>query len=259
MPTFQMINDYAYSQAVKQRYWDAKYFLDAFDSQPISGKVGGGAATGTAGDNDVLFTRLGNCYEYYIIGGQTILAPSFDGYGLNFGSQDQTSGHGIELNQGVTNVSPAAFLVGTDQAFMFNVEFLVATVAGCNPFTIGFRKAQAYNATLSNYTDFAEIGIVGTAGHIQTRTQTGSAGVITTDSTQLAVNATSFLLGMQVDASGNVTYTFNGQPLTVSVPYQFTTGLYVVPFIQFVQDATLTTQASCNRYEVGFVPSFAPD
>ena len=48
--------------------------------------VGGGAATGVAGDNNVLYTQFGQ-YEWNVIGTRTILAPKLDTFGFKSSSR----------------------------------------------------------------------------------------------------------------------------------------------------------------------------
>lgn len=251
MPTPSMINKFRYSDAINRRYWDQKYFFDSLQVQPISAKVGGGAATGTAGDNNVLYTKF-NAFEYWVLGTQTTLAPSLDAFGLNL-AMTGTTNQGLELNQGETAVSPALYTIGTSNAFFMRCEFQINDVTKVNPFIMGFRKIQTFTATLASYTDFATIGIVGTAGHLQTKTQVATGGVTTTDSGVLAVNATSYSLGLYVDGSGNVTYQINDQPVAAltAVPFQFANATQVVPFL-VLTDITTVTQASIRNYEVGF-------
>lgn len=252
MPTPSVIHQYQYSDSINRRYWDQDYFLDTFQLQPITAKVGGGAATGTAGDNNVLYTPF-NGFEWNVIGTQTILAPSLDAFGLNL-VQDQTSGDGIELGMGVTALSPSSFIVGTDRAFFFRMTFKVQDASGCNPLIIGFRKAQAFDATLANYTDFASIGIVGTANPntIKIQTQIGTAGVVVTDTTQTWADGETHTLTVLVSATGVVTYQVDWLPPTVVAAYTFTSGLTVIPFVRFTQAADVTSQASTNWYEVGY-------
>lgn len=247
------VNNFDYSEAVGRRYWDMKYFFDQFDSNPATSKVGGGAATGTAGDNNVLVSRLGNMYEWYVIGTQTILAPKIDANGLNL-VQDATSGDGIELCQGVLANCPAGFTIGTDQAFMLRTNFKVEDASGTNPLIIGFRKAAAFDATLANYTDFASIGIVGTANPntIKIQTQIATGGVVTTDTTQTWADAASHRLAVLVDENGVVTYQVDDAPPTVTAAYTFADALFVVPFIRFTQAADVTTYCSINWYELGY-------
>lgn len=252
MPTPTVINNYRYSDAINRRYWDGKYFYDNFQVQPITAKVGGGAATGTAGDNNVLYTPFG-AYEWNVIGTQTILAPSLDTFGLNL-VQDNTSGDGIELCMGQTALSPAAFIIGTDAAFFMRAQFKVQDASGCNPLIIGFRKAQAFDATLANYTDFASIGIVGTANPntVQLQTQVNTGGVVTTNTTNTVADGDTFSVRILVSAAGVVTYQLNNQTPTTVAAYTFTNGLTVIPFIRFTEAADITTQASCNYFEVGY-------
>lgn len=246
------VSNYDYPEAVGRRYWDTKYFFDQFDANPVTSAVGGGAATGTAGDNNALVSRCGNMYEWFVIGTQTILAPKIDAFGLNLASQDATAGDGIELCQGVQDISPAAFIIGTSKAFMFRTQFKVEDASGCNPLIIGFRKAAAFNATLSNYTDFVSIGISGTAGDIQTQTQIASGGVVTTDTTQNWADGETHRLAVLVDENGVVSYQIDDAPPVVVASYTFANGTVVVPFIRFTMAADLTTQASINWYEIGY-------
>jgi len=169
MPTPSVIKQYQYSDVINRRYWDNKYWFDNFQVNPVTAAVGGGAATGTAGDNNVLYSAVGQ-YEWFVIGTQTILAPKLDTFGLNL-VQDNTAGDGIELCMGQTALSPMAFTIGSSAAFFLQANFQVQDVSGANPLFIGFRKVQAFNATLSSYTDFVSIGIVGTAGDVQLQTQ----------------------------------------------------------------------------------------
>lgn len=251
MPTPTVIKQYQYSDSINRRYWDQNYWFDDFQVNPVTSAVGGGAATGTAGDNNVLFTQFGQ-YEWNVIGTQTILAPKLDAFGLNL-VQDATSGDGIELCMGQTILSPMAFTIG-EPAFFVQAQFKVEDVTGCNPLIIGLRKAQAFNATLASYTDFATIGIVGTAGHIQIQTQVNTGGVTTTDTTQIAVDGAVFQVKIKVSSSGVVTYEYNyAQPTVIPVAsFQFDSGDVVIPFIRFTQAADLTTQAASNYLEMGY-------
>lgn len=250
MPTPSVIKQYQYSDSINRREWDQNYWFDNFAVNPVTSKVGGGAATGTAGDQNVLYTAFGQ-YEWNVIGTQTILAPSLDSFGLNL-VQDNTSGDGIELCMGQTALSPMHFTTNEDAAFFLQTVFKVEDVSGTNPLIIGFRKVQAFNATLSSYTDFVSIGIVGTAAKIQLQTQLNTGGVVTTDTTQTVSDGVAFQLGIKVSSTGVVTYQLNYQEPTVIAAFQFDPDDVVIPFIRFTEAADITTQASCNYLECGF-------
>ena len=252
MPTPTVINQWQYSAAINRRYWDQNYWFDDFQVNPVTAAVGGGAATGVAGDTNVLFTQFGQ-YEWNVIGTQTILAPKLDSFGLNL-VQDNTNGDGLELCMGQTNLSPCAFTVGEDAAFFFQAKFKVQDASGCNPLIIGWRKVQAFDATLSNYTDFCSIGIVGTSNpnKIQIQTQLNSGGVTTTDTTDTVADGATFQVQINVSSTGVVTYQFNYDEPTVTALYQFDSGDVVIPFIRFTESADITTEAATNYVEVGF-------
>lgn len=250
MPTPSVIKQFSYWDAINRRTWDQKYWFDNFQVNPVTSKVAGGAATGTAGDNNVLYSAFGQ-YEWFVIGTQTILAPSLDAFGLNL-VQDNTAGDGIELCMGVTALCPMAFTINQDAAFFLQAVFKVQDVTGANPLIIGFRKVAAFNATLSSYTDFATIGIVGTAAKIETQTQLNTGGVVTTDTTQTVSDGDTIQLKVKVSSTGVVTYELNYNTPTVVAAFQFDPNDIVIPFVRFTEAADITTQAACNYLECGF-------
>ena len=251
MPTPTVIDKYRYSDVINRRYWD-RYFFSNMSVNPVVTKVGGGAAAGGSAETDV-WTDSKSIFEQYVIVGNTNIGPKLDGsFGLNL-APDATSTHGVEYGTGITPQNNYNFLIDTSgnttPAFFIKGVFKVATVAGCT-LELGFRKQQAYATALATYTDFASFGSI--AGEFESQTQIATAGVVTTDSTQAATDATQFEIGVLVDAYGNVTYTLNGQKPTVVAAYQFANALTVVPFLRIIQNATTTATASCNYFECGF-------
>ncbi len=252
MPTPTNVKQYQYSDAINRRYWDVNYWFDNFKVNPVTSAVGGGAATGVAGDNNVLYTQFGQ-YEWNVIGTQTILAPKLDAFGLNL-VQDNTAGDGIELCMGQTALSPCAFTINQDAAFFLQAVFKVQDASGTNPLIIGFRKVQAFDATLSNYTDFVSIGIVGTSNpnKVELQTQLNTGGVVTTDTTQTVADGATIQFKIKVSSTGVVTYEYNYAAPTVVAAFTFDSGDVVIPFIRFTEAADITTQAAINYLECGF-------
>lgn len=252
MPTPSVINKYRYSDVINRRYWD-KYFFSNMSSNPVVTKVGGGAAAGGSAELDVFLDDKSR-FEQFVIVGNTNLGPQIDttAFGLNL-APDATNTHGVEVNTGDTALNNFSFLIDTSgqtqNAFFLTGQFKIATVAGCT-LEIGFRKVAANNATLSSYTDFASIGSI--AGEIETQTQIGSGGVVTTDTTEAVANATMFEIKVLVDAFGNVTYQLNGVAPTTTVAYQFANGITVMPFLRIIQNSTTTAYAACNYFECGY-------
>ena len=50
------------------------YTYETFVTEPVTMAVGGGAATGTGGDENLLLTPQ-NVFRYHILGTQTIISP----------------------------------------------------------------------------------------------------------------------------------------------------------------------------------------
>jgi hypothetical protein len=252
MPTPTVINKYRFSDVINRRYWD-KYFFSSMSNNPVVTAVGGGAAAGAGAELDV-FLDDKTRFEQFVIVGNTNLGPKIDttAFGLNL-APDATSTHGVEINNGQTALNNFTFLIDTSgnttNAFFLTGQFKIATVAGCT-LELGFRKVQANNASLASYTDFAAIGSI--AGEFEIQTQIATAGVVTTDTTQAAVNATMVQLKVLVDNQGNVTYQINGQAPVVTAAYQFANGITVMPFVRIIQNVTTTAYAACNYLECGF-------
>lgn len=252
MPTPTVINKYRYSDVINRRYWD-KYFFSNMSENPVVTAVGGGAAAGAGAELDVFLDNKTR-FEQFNIVGNTNLGPKIDStvFGLNL-APDATSTHGVEINNGQTALNNFTFLIDTSgnttNAFFLTGQFKIATVAGCT-LELGFRKVQANNASLASYTDFAALGNV--AGDLEIQTQIATAGVVTTDTTQNAANATMVQLKVLVDNQGNVTYQINGQAPVVTAAYQFANGITVMPFVRIIQNVTTTAYAACNYLECGF-------
>ena len=260
MPTPTVIKQWQYSDAINRRQWDSRYLYDSFTIDPVvSGVTSPGAPTGTAGHANALNSGT-TMYRWYVIGTQTILAPVLDtaGLGLNLVQDAAAAGDGLELCVGNPLYSPMAFTIVTDAAFFIQASFIMQDASGTNPLIIGFRRAAApaFNATLANYTDFATIGIVGTAdpNTVQIQTQLNTLGVTTTNTTQTVADATRVQFKVSVSAAGVVTYQVNYAAPTAlpAAIFTFDTGDVVIPFVRFTEAADLTTYASCNLLECGF-------
>lgn len=160
-----------------------------------------------------------------------------------------TEGNSISIKNAFTSRTAALYVRAT-----FNIN----TLANVTELRVGFRKQEAYNATESNYTDYATFGVVGATGQLQSRTQLASGGVTTTDSTNVAVAGTNFTVQVQCDASGNVTYlrdvTGNGPliaPTTVAA-YQFGAALTLIPYIYYTT-VTSHTEVNLISYSCGLL------
>lgn len=248
MPTPANIKKFQYHQAIPRRYWDLRSNCELFDSNPVSAKIGGGAAGGAAGDENVLVTPRSS-HEYHILGTQTITAPKIIAGGLDLGSMDQTADDGLELNTGLLSSNPFSYKVGTDAGFYVRVRTSIENVSGTDDFAMGFRKVEANNA-LDSYSDFAVINAI--SGDIYTETNKGGAGTVSTDTTDNWADTEEKWVEIQVSAAGVVSYLVNNQAPTTLVDYTFTDALTLIPFIYFLQDTDIAGEVPV-QWEYGFI------
>ncbi len=177
--------------------------------------------------------------------------------GINIDTVTGAAAKTIEITEGNSISIKNAFTSRTAGLYV-RATFNINTLANVTELRIGFRKQQTYNATESNYTDYASFGVVGATGQLQSRTQLASGGVTTTNSTNTAVALTNFTIQVQCDATGNVTYlrdvTGNGPliaPTTVAA-YQFGAALTLIPYIYYTT-VTSHTEVNLVSYSCGLL------
>lgn len=213
-------------------------------------KVGAGAATGTAGDENMLMWP-GLTLEYHVLGTQTILAPTMTATGFDINSQDQTDNDGIELCPGILASSPFKFTVGTDAAFKVRAKISVADVSGTDDLAIGFRKAEAYQANLDDYDEMACLNVI--SGDINTETILNGAATTSTDTTDNLADAGTVTLEVKVSAAGVVSYLIDGAPPTAvaATAFTFDDAEVVVPFIYCLNASDVAGEVVLIEWECG--------
>lgn len=235
-------------KGLKARYWDHRYTLELFKSQPIATEIDGTAASGATGATNILLAGR-NIFEYHIKGaGQTILVPQLAAGGLDI-SLDQTSAEGVEITQGITARSPGAFTVGTDGPFFFSAKLDVEDVSGAAELAVGFRKAASFTANLDDYTDFAVLNAQ--AGTINIETALNNAATVTTDTTETWADGASHTLTVKVSRAGVVTYEVDGAAPGTVAAYTFDAGDVVVPVLFFLHGADVAGAVLLERWECG--------
>lgn len=213
-----------------------------FTSRPIIQEAIAAASIGVVTVNHTNAWQLGGKYfEQYNTVDIAQVAPDFGtklNDGLNIGSLCDAAADEIEITQGNTIAIKNCFVTQTSPAFFVRATFNIATLADVTELSVGFRKVQTYaTSPLSTYTDYAIIGVSGTAGHIKTQTGIASAYVVT-DTTNVATAATNFTVQVNIDASGNVTYLWgnaNGLLVapTVVAAAQMGASLNFIPWIHY--------------------------
>jgi len=227
--------------------------MDTFKSVIQCELLTGLAATGATGDTDLLRTGS-NVFEYHIKGaGQTIICPTLAATGIDI-ALDEVSTEGLEITSGIATLqAPYAFKVGTSPAFQFCATATINDASGASNFLVGFRKAEAYQADETGYSDYALIGTVGTANPntIQIETENDGASATVTDTTNTWADAASKTLCAKVSGAGVTTYTINGAPPTVTAAYTFDDTDTLIPTIYFLHGADVVETLTLQKFEAG--------
>jgi len=228
---------------MKQQKWD----MASMPVPLIVKKTGAGAATGTAGDENLIMWP-GLTLEYHVLGTQTIVAPSMAATGLDLNSLDQTADDGAEYCPGILASSPHVFTVGTDPAFMMRAKLSIADVSGTDDLAVGFRKLEAYQANVDDYDEMAALNVI--AGDIKIETILNGAATTTTDTTDNWADAETKELEIHVSAAGAVTYLIDGVAPTTTAAFSFDSGEVVVPFIYVLNDTDVAGAVVLKELEI---------
>jgi len=215
----------------------------------------GGVPTGATGDVNLMSLQDGCLMEQFILGaGQTIIAPRMTANGLDL-ALDQTSTEGAEYNFGARSNAKHAYTIGTSDAFFIEATFFVTDYSGCAPLMMGFRKVEANNAVLADYTDYAAIGINSATSALNAvildeLNGTGQTATDTTDA--LAAEPNSFVVKVLVSGAGVVTFEVDGSAASVAPAYTFDNTDVVMPFIHFLNGADIAGEVGLQTLKIGF-------
>ena len=161
---------------------------------------------------------------------------------------------GVEYNFGPRNNAKHAFTIGTDDAFFIEATLEVFDISGCAPLMVGFRRVEANNILLLNYTDAATIGLatIVSTTNVVILDQLNSAGQNSTDTTvPWGGDISSQTLKVLVGATGIVTYEISGSPPTVTAPFTFDNGDVVMPFIHFINGPDVAGPVDLTVLKIG--------
>lgn len=234
--------------------------------------VAQGEPTGTAGDVNTVVVGP-SVFQYHSIVGQTILCPTKTTLGLNI-SQDLVDNDGLEYTLGnefpadtlISNVAGATkgtFTVGTDAPFYFSLKLYITDVSGTDDCLMGFRKAEAYNATVDDYDEMAAFNII--SGDIKIETILNNAATVTTDTTDNWTDATAKTLTVLVDSDGSITndgtvgkcyFFIDGlrPSAEATTRMKFDSGEIVIPFFHMLHAADVAEATTFQIWESGFYP-----
>ncbi len=257
MPTPTVIKQFQYSDAISRNIWDWNYQYENWETNPIVS--GQGTAGLSATTPNMLYTR-NLALEFSPIGTQVtptlspVIAEVSEGVSSLNLAMTQTASLGVELCPGILDENPLAFKMGYEAGIFVRAKLKMAVVAGAQTCAVGFRKCAAYQQALLSYSDIAVLNAA--AGTINISTILASAAPVTTNTTQTWANTEIHEFIVLIDSTGLVSYQIDGAAPTVlpTLPYTFTNGTYVVPFLMVKQAAAVSLTGTVNllEWECGF-------
>lgn len=207
------------------------------------------APTGTGGDENVAVFG-GAEVAYHMIGTQTILAP-VPGNGRLVMGLDETLADGVEYLFGrglVAADNPMATVAGgPGQGKLVSLAVNLGTVANSGECAVGFRKAEAFNALIDSYTDFAVLNVQ--AGVINIETNLNAGGTVTVDTGLTMVDGVTRTLEARLYINGGVRFFVDGV-LVGPVNFVFDAGDEILPIQHWLQ-ITGGSSMEWERAEVG--------
>lgn len=225
---------------------------------PSVSTVTGGVPTGAAGDVNFLQTSRGNIFQYHVLGTQTILAPVMTTTGLNISQDVANADDGVEYVPTILEMpentlvgaygNKGVYTVGTDGPIYTSLKFTIADVSGTDDCAFGFRKLEAFQATVDGYDEAAFLNVI--SGDINIETLRLSA-TTTTDTTDNWADAATKTLTVIVALDGKVTYEIDGVAPTTTKAYTFDSGEVIVPFFYFIHAADFAETTNLVRWEAG--------
>lgn len=215
----------------------------------------GVAPTGVAGAVNLMHMQDGCLMEQFIIGTQTIIAPRMSANGLAI-ELDNTNAEGAEYNFGARANAKHAYTIGTSPAFFVEAKFKVADLSGCAPLMIGFRKVEANNAVLADYTDYfcAGLNSATSAVNVVLLDELNAGGQTATSSTDAwgSGDGTSATIRVLVSASGVCTYTIDGGAPSATNAMTFDNADVVMPMFHFLNGADVAGEVALETFKCGF-------
>lgn len=218
---------------------------DSFECAVTVGSVNqssGAAYTGAAAET-VGFTSSKAQYEMYVgsvATGAAAVGPYCVGAGLEIKLMAGGTGPDhVEIGHGITADSRACYTVGSlpeGKTIFFETEVTIDDISDVTQLWMGWRKAEAYQATDPDaYDEMAAWNIGEDAdGQIEIHTILNNAATVTTDTTETDwADGNTKTLRVEVDNTGLCTFLLDGVAPTVDkTDFSFDSGEVIIPFFR---------------------------
>ena len=227
---------------------DHKNILESWDAPLVWSSVdqeGALLATSTpAAGDEIAFRTTKHTFLAHIqsVNGTPVHSfPFVSANGLELNTDDDVTNGilGWEITNGILGTSKCAYTIGSfsepAKKIFFEATINETDISDITKLFIGFRKAEAFQASVDDYDEAAAIGI-DDSGNIDIMTILNGAGTDTVDTTQNKTEATAITLRVTVANNGKVEFFIDGAKPTVTTTFTFDSGEVIIPFLHFVAD-----------------------
>jgi hypothetical protein len=254
IPDFLRRKGGALDDRITQFKLNRRSFFEEFRQHVVAGAAAGaGAATGTAGDINVLSTPE-NVFLYHIKGTQTLVAPIVTTVGLDIG-MDQADNDGVELACTTLAASrlKGVFLAGSDGGFYCRAKIKVADISGTDDLCVGFRKVEAFQANVDDYDEGAWLQVGGgAAGRYNSETVLNNAATTTTNlGLTVWADGETHELEVRISPLRVATFYVDGVLAGTAPSFTFDADEILQPFIFFLHSSDLAGLVEVIEWEAG--------
>ncbi len=213
--------------------------------------------TGAAGE-ELGFHSGRAGYEMHVAAAASpaVIAPYQSASGLELAPI--AAADALEITNGTTALSPQAYVVGSfnksdSKEIFFSCKILIDDITDVSELSMGWRKAEAYQAAVDSYDELASFNIGGAAdGRIDIETILNNAATVTTDTTEADwADGETKTLEIRIKNDGSCTFFLDGATPTVTAAFTFDAGEVVLPYV-FLDSETGVPGVSISEWKAGY-------
>jgi hypothetical protein len=213
--------------------------------------------TGAAGE-ELGFHSGRAAYEIHqaAVATPAVVAPYQSADGLEL--KPVAAADALEISNGITANSKAAHVIGSllatdDKEIYFKAKIKIDDISDVTELSMGWRKAEAYQAAVDDYDELASFNIGQDGdGQIEIHTILNGAATSETDTTETDWgDGDEKTLEIRIKNNGSCTFLIDGAAPTVTAAFTFDAGEVVVPFI-FLDTETGDPQVSISEWKIGY-------
>lgn len=205
----------------------------------------GTAYSTTAGATNHIYYQYTQ-YNFTTIATATgTVTPASEATGLDLNAGAPGDNDHWEMHAGIGGASGRPFIAGVDPAVKFCATFTLHDVSGTDGFWCGLRTPDV-PVVITNYTDYAAIGLGTNTGDIYVNDKTTGG----TDTTDNWADDASHAICTLASAAGVVTYTIDGVAPSATDAHTLSDGKLFIPFCQLINTSDVADDSWLTNWSM---------